>query len=85
MAKASKAYVQHRVDSLRVKPTHTVLHTHRALHAPLCFLLSGPAAYKRGRAKMPSLVASGFLVVADVVLSVKLGEVVDDDSVALEL
>lgn len=34
---------------------------------------------------MPSLVASGFLVVADVVLSVKLGEVVDDDSVALEL
>ncbi|RDX78455.1 hypothetical protein CR513_41270, partial [Mucuna pruriens] len=40
-AKTPKAYVHHRVDSLRVKPTQALVHAHRTLLAPLRFLLSG--------------------------------------------
>ncbi|WVZ12611.1 hypothetical protein V8G54_017141 [Vigna mungo] len=77
MTNAPKAYVHHRVFRLRVKPTHALMHTHHALHAPLCFLFRG-SGYERGRPQMPSLVPRRFLVVADVFFSVELREVVYD-------
>ncbi|RDX83204.1 hypothetical protein CR513_35906, partial [Mucuna pruriens] len=83
IANAPEAYIQNRVNSLRVEPTQALVHAHHALLPPLCFLLSGSANENR-RADVPGFVARGFLVVAEVLFSVKLGEVVDDETVAFE-